>query len=108
MPWRPGESGNPKRGRPKTAAALTVIARRQCRRAIGLCVRYLNDEEAAPKIRLQAASMLLDRGLGKPPQGVSAAMLTDEELVGELMLRKRMRDADAARIEAGAGLDAEH
>lgn len=92
MAWGKGQSGNPM-GRSKSAIALATIARRNCKKAIELCVKVLENEEEKTALRLQAADMLLDRGLGKPAQGVTTVSLTDEELVKELMARKEARDA---------------
>lgn len=105
MPWAKGQSGNPA-GRTKSAARLTEFARTHCEKAIRLCVKYLKDENAEPKLRLQAAGMILDRGLGKAAQGVTAAQLTDEELVQELAIRRKVRDAESERV--GSGSDDSH
>lgn len=102
MPFAKGQSGNPA-GRAKTAHALSVLARKHCRKAIQLCVRVVQDETEKSQTRLVAAGMLLDRGLGKPAQGVTAQTLSDEELVAELMLRRKIRDADERRNQLSTG-----
>jgi len=102
MPFKPGQSGNPA-GRSKSAASLAALARKHCKRALQLCANYMVDEEASANIRLTAAGMLLDRGLGKPAQGTTAQALSDEELVAELMLRKKIRDAVSERTRASGG-----
>lgn len=106
MPWQPGQSGNP-RGRPVSAARLTLKARKHCKEAIALCLAVMRDMDASRSVRLYAAGMILDRGLGKPAQGTTASCLTDEELMAELLLRKKVRDAVAERASAGAGPDAD-
>ncbi len=67
-----------------------------------LCLSYVENDKESAGIRLQAAAMLLDRGLGRPAPGTMASALTDEELVAELMLRKKVRDAVAERARVSA------
>lgn len=69
--WQPGQSGNPS-GRPKDTAAMRAVkeaAQAHSLAALEVIVAALEDEDA--KIRLKAAELLLDRGIGKPTQPIS-------------------------------------
>jgi hypothetical protein len=62
-PFKPGQSGNPS-GRPKDIGRVRELARGHTEDAIRALVEALND----PKTKVHAATALLDRGWGKPPQ----------------------------------------
>jgi hypothetical protein len=64
-PWRAGQSGNPG-GRPKGLAAL---CREHTPEAVETLVRALRSDDE--RVAVTAASVLLDRGWGKPVQGAS-------------------------------------
>ncbi len=55
----------------KTPAQLGSLARSHCLTAIEVCRGIMNNEETPPNIRLMAATILFDRGLGKPVQQLS-------------------------------------
>lgn len=88
MPFEKNNPGRPN-DRSKSAHRITVIARKHARKAIDVAAKALDSPDEY--VRLKAAAFLLDRGIGKPAQCVTAAQLTDEELVDELMLRKAAR-----------------
>lgn len=94
--FKPGVSGNPS-GRPKGLAEFQERARKKCKAALQLCESYIADTTAAPAIRLEAVKIILDRGLGKVPQTQPLVAYTDEELVSELLERKKIRNADEQR-----------
>ena len=80
MPYKPGQSGNP-RGRPKWAKdGLDVrdLARKHTDFAMGVLVDVATNGKHE-NARVAAAQALLDRGWGKPPQSV--------EIGGEASLR---------------------
>ncbi len=64
-PWKAGQSGNPS-GRSKDVADLMRLARKKCSKAINVCAEILEDESLPAVVRLDAAKILLDRGMGKP------------------------------------------
>lgn len=64
-PFAPGQSGNPG-GRPRTLIDVQELARQHTEQAIRTLVQALDD----PKLRVQAACALLDRGWGRPVQSV--------------------------------------
>ena len=65
--WKPGQSGNPG-GRPKVVAEVRELARQYGYEAIQRLVVLLHSSNEAVSIR--AAEALLDRGYGRPMQGV--------------------------------------
>lgn len=57
------------RGRPSNEASkrsIAAAAREYGERALDVLVQVMEDEEAPPAARIDAASKLLDRGYGKP------------------------------------------
>ena len=62
-PFEKGQSGNPG-GRPKSAGPLRELAREHTEEALGVLVAALSDEDA--RVRISAATALLDRGHGRP------------------------------------------
>ena len=62
-PWVKGQSGNPK-GRPKDVESVARLAREHSAEAVHRIVALMRQEEE-PKVALQAAMHLLDRGIGK-------------------------------------------
>jgi hypothetical protein len=67
-----GRSGNPG-GRPKAALNVQELARTYTKDAIQTLVEALKD----PKLKVQAATALLDRGWGKPIQAIEASAQED-------------------------------
>ena len=65
--WQKGVSGNPG-GRPKITAEVKELARQYTDQAIIALVKNLEDENGS--VRNTAASILLDRGYGKPAQAI--------------------------------------
>ena len=71
--WAKGQSGNPG-GRPRILEAVRDIARESTTLAIETLRTIAADTDAPHAARVSAATALLDRGWGKPLQGV--AMMT--------------------------------
>jgi hypothetical protein len=71
--WAKGQSGNPG-GRPRIIEAVRDIARESTTLAIETLRTIAADTDAPHAARVSAATALLDRGWGKPLQGV--AMMT--------------------------------
>jgi hypothetical protein len=65
--WRPGQSGNPG-GRPKVAAEIRELARDHGPKPIERLVALMHSENEIVAVR--AAEALLDRGYGRPIQGM--------------------------------------
>jgi hypothetical protein len=63
--FMPGKSGNPG-GRPKAAFDVQALARQHTEQAVRTLVEALRD----PRLKVQAAQALLDRGWGRPPQTI--------------------------------------
>ncbi len=74
-PWKAGQSGNPS-GRSKDVADLMRLAQKKCSKAINVCAEILEDESVRVVVRLDAAKILLDRGMGKPVQPIALAEST--------------------------------
>jgi hypothetical protein len=67
MTFKKGQSGNPA-GRRKEDGDLRELVRKHTSKAIERLVYWMNSDE--PKASVSAASILLDRGWGKPAQAV--------------------------------------
>jgi hypothetical protein len=68
-PFPKGVSGNPG-GRPKAVKAVMELAQQHTAAAIETLVEIHTDSKVDPRARVAAASALLDRALGKPPQAI--------------------------------------
>jgi hypothetical protein len=66
-PFAPGQSGNPG-GRPRTLIDVQELARTYTEQAVRTLAEALDD----PKLKVQAACALLDRGWGKPQLTIAA------------------------------------
>ncbi len=66
--WEKGQSGNPG-GRPKEVAEVRELARQYTEEAIQTLVTLMQSAKLE-RTRLAAASELLDRGYGRPPQAI--------------------------------------
>lgn len=75
-----GKSGNPG-GRPKEVADVKELARQHATDAITALVSICNDAERPANARVAAASAILDRAYGKPPQAIEHGNLNDAPLV---------------------------
>lgn len=93
--WKKGVSGNPS-GRPKVIVSLVELAREHTTAAVETLAEIMGDAEASCSARVSAASALLDRGYGKPPQFSTS----DAE---EFRRATDMSDDELARIAAGSG-----
>jgi len=69
--FAPGQSGNPG-GRPKSAH-LNELARAQTEACIQTLVNIRDNAKAPAAARIAASRELLDRGYGRPPQGITLA-----------------------------------
>ncbi len=68
-PFAKGQSGNPG-GRPKELRDVIELARSHGPGAIKTLAKIMNNRKAPPAARVGAANAILDRGFGKPLQGV--------------------------------------
>jgi hypothetical protein len=104
--FKPGQSGNP-HGRPtnselvgssKTRADVRELAKEKGPLAIETLASIMIDIKAPPAARVGAATAILDRGYGKPPQTIDANVnifdqMTDEEQKTLLAAMAAIREA---------------
>ena len=65
--WQPGRSGNPG-GRPRVIREVRELAREHADCAIAVLVEIMSNRKMPPGCRISAATHLLDRAYGRPPQ----------------------------------------
>ena len=68
--WKPGVSGN-KNGRPKIVGEVMELARKWTVQAIATLAEIMQDAASPKAARVAAASAILDRGYGRPIQGIT-------------------------------------
>jgi len=73
--FKKGMSGNPK-GRPRKVIELLELARASVPKALEYAQGLLDDDDADPKLRLDAAKFLTSYGVGGPPK---STVLVDED-----------------------------
>jgi hypothetical protein len=75
-----GQSGNPG-GRPKDVGEVRELARQHTGAAINTLLEISSDKDAPHAARVSASSALLDRGWGRPQQGLSIGGDAENPLV---------------------------
>jgi hypothetical protein len=81
--WAKGQSGNPG-GRPRIIEAVRDIARESTTLAIETLRTIAADADAPHAARVSAATALLDRGWGRPMQGVAMMTVAAPKTVREM------------------------
>ena len=102
-PFPKGQSGNPA-GRPRIIGEIRDLARTHAEDAIGALAEIATDRSAPPSARVSAASELLNRGYGRPPQAIAIAgpaSLADQHLAALKMLSERARAEQEGRLIEG-------
>lgn len=85
MPWKSGQSGNPK-GRPRTDHEVVALAKLHTQEALEALVRIATEGQSESAV-VSAATAILDRGWGRPHQTsdvnirrTEVTRLTDDDL----------------------------
>lgn len=78
--WKKGESGNPS-GRPKGYGQFRELCRDYTAESVKTLVSVMRSAKAPPSAKVQAASVLIDHGWGRPQQTVN---INDERTIHEL------------------------
>ena len=100
MAWVKGQSGN-KFGRPKSNLELKELARASSGSAIQTLVRIMENEEEQSSARITAANALLDRGYGRPTQGIAAEIKIERVETGIEQVARMMLFAQRDAGERG-------
>ena len=79
-PFEKGQSGNPS-GRPKMDDETKAILKAAAPDAAKLMVKMMNDPKIQPKLRMQAAEVVMDRVYGKATQPIEGSMDNHIEIV---------------------------
>jgi hypothetical protein len=58
-------------GRPKSVSQIQLYALARCREAIDVVTRVMREPKDGDNVRLRAAELILDRGVGKANQAIS-------------------------------------
>ena len=101
-----GVSGNPT-GRPKSDIKIRDLAREHTPAALNTLVEIMKNPNAKESSRVQAASAILDRAYGKPPQSIENINLDAtqtyreflEQLAKEEALKNGVIDVEFDYIE---------
>ena len=79
-PFEKGKSGNPG-GRPKMDDETKTILKAAAPDAARLMVEMMNNPKVQPKLRMQAAEVVMDRVYGKATQPIEGSMDNHIEIV---------------------------
>lgn len=85
MAFQPGQSGNPG-GRPREDPRLRDACRAHTEEAVGVLVAALKDDNV--KNQITAATALLDRGYGRPPQSVDLGSDPERPFMVQELVRR--------------------
>jgi len=102
-PFPKGKSGNPN-GRPRIIGEIRDLARTHAEDAISALAEIAADRSVPPSARVSAASELLNRGYGRPPQAIAIAgpsSLAEQHLEALKLLADKARQQRAARVIEG-------
>jgi hypothetical protein len=93
--FQKGQSGNPG-GRSKAARDVEEAAREHSAMALTTLAKICGDPKAPPAARISAATVILDRGYGRPAQTIHATHRHEID-------PETVTDAELARIASNAG-----
>jgi hypothetical protein len=86
----------------KSPAEIGALARSHCTTAIQIVRGIMNNNETPPNVKLQAATIIMDRGLGKPAQAIAIKGDPDSPVIFNLRLsdgiQPKVIDGGAAEV----------
>ena len=102
--WKKGQSGNPKGGS-KLSRQLRKVAKVHCPEALDVCLDLMRNAENE-RVRLAAASEILNRGMGKPTAHQSKEVKhrvgsSYIEALKEINSRPKIKMIDGEMVEIG-------
>jgi hypothetical protein len=107
--WVPGKSGNPA-GRAKHEVDIAALAREHGPKCILVIAKLLEDPDS--RVRVSAATVLLDRGFGRPNQNVTATgdgtltlHLLAAQTIGRELLDGKVIDGHISPDTQGDGVE---
>lgn len=92
-----------RRRQARTPAEIGSLARGYCAHAIEVVRGIMDEKDTAPNIKIQAATILMDRGLGKPAQAIAIKGDPDSPVIFNLRLGDGMINGGQARLEPMPG-----
>lgn len=103
MTFKKGKSGNPG-GMSKDFYEVLELARKHSKDAINTIVELMTNG-GSESIKLAAAEIILDRGIGKPSSAeLDIALITDERLLEEIRRRHELYQQQHEPKSLAAGL----
>jgi hypothetical protein len=98
--YQPGQPAANPGGRPKSVSQIQLYALARCREAIDVASRIMREPKDGDNMRLRAAELILDRGVGRPNQAVSLDLSLTKPLEAMSIEEQEFRERYAAIVTA--------